>query len=165
MSLPLCQEFFSHIPNNFPCPSAPLRPPFFRVCQVFFYFCCSNFVFKIIQARFLGLCQEFFSHIPKNFPCPSARLKPPFFRFFLLFFHLSSSNFVFKIIQAPFSGFCQEIFSHKQQQKQPFCSKLFCALFRALSSIIFTKAAANTQNGKPFLVGRNSSCYTQSIGV
>ena len=92
MSLPPCQEFFSHILNFFRHPSAPLRPPFFRVCQVFFRISSSNFVFKIIQAPFSGFCQEIFSLKQQQKQQLCSKLFCPFFSFVKRFFHKSSSK-------------------------------------------------------------------------
>lgn len=141
MSLSPCQEIFSHTPNFFRRPSAPLRPPFFHVCQVFFCISSSNFLSSFCQEIF---CQvQVFSFLifknVKKFLC-SKLYRPRFRGFVKRFFHLSSSKN---------SSFVQN----------------YTAPFSPLSSIIFTKAAANTQNGKPFLVGRKSSCYSRSVGV
>ena len=93
MYLSPCQEIFSHIPRIFVRPSAPLTPPFFPVCQVFFRISSSNFLSSFCQEKF---CQvQVFS--------------------FLIFKNVK--RFLRSKLYARLFRLCQEIFSFKQQQQ------------------------------------------------
>ena len=93
MSLSPCQEIFSHTPQNFSRPSAPLTSPFFHVCQVFFRISSSNFLSSFCQEIFCQV-QVFSFLIFKNVKkFLRSKLDRPRFRGFVKrFFHLSSSK-------------------------------------------------------------------------
>lgn len=112
MSLSPCQEFFSHTPNFFHRPSAPLRPPFFHVCQVFFRISSSNFLSSFCQEIFCQV-QIFSFLIFKNVKkfLRSKLYRPRFRGFVKRFFHLSSSKTL-----RPFFAFVKYYF-HKSSSK------------------------------------------------
>lgn len=113
MSLSPCQEIFSYTVNFSPRPSAPLTPPFFHVCQVFFRISSSNFLSSFCQEIFCQI-QIFSFLIFKNVKkFLRSKLDRSRFRGFVKrFFHLSSSRNA-----APVFHPCQEIFSQKQHEK------------------------------------------------